>query len=169
MNIKEKSLPAGRQGFTLVEMLIYMGLLTIMMVILTRMFTAILDVQLESESANFIESDSRYIFSRLAYDIHRANAFVSPATPGQTTSSLILDISGVSNTFFINNSNLQVINDVGKNVLNSFGTHVSDLTVKRLGNPNGKNSVQISFTITSTTQRVSGADSKNAQMTIGLR
>jgi type II secretory pathway component PulJ len=164
-----KTLFFRQKGFTLVELLIYMGLLTIMMVIMTRIFTSILDVQLESEATSFIEEDSRYLFSRLAYDIHRATDIISPANPGEQTSSLLLNMSGVSYVYAINDNTLQLSNDVGAHALHSFGTRVSNFIVKRLGNMNGKNSVQINFTITSTTQRVSGSDSKNVQMTIALR
>lgn len=152
-------------GFTLVELLIYIGLLTILMTILTRLFTAILDVQLSSEATGAVEEDSRYIYSRLAYDITRSDSIVTPVSPGESSNSLTITIGPVFNTYSVSGSNLML----GADQLNSSGTIISNLSFYRLGNLNGKDSIQIKFTITSTTQNVSGPDTKNIETTIARR
>ncbi len=65
-------------GFTLVELLIYMGLLTIMVLIFTDIFTSIIDNQLGSENTSNVADDGRYIYSRFIYDVNRADSIVSP-------------------------------------------------------------------------------------------
>lgn len=129
----------NQPGFTLVELLIYIGLLLIFLTIVTRIFTAITDVQLESTAAGVVEEDSRYIYVRLSYDIGR----------GVPTTS-----------YSINGGNLMVAGEQ----LNSVGTTISDVSFQPLGN-----SVHIKFTVTSTTQHVSGPDTKNMETTIALR
>ncbi len=154
----KKGQPAGRQGFTIVEMVVYMGLLTVMLVLLTRMFTGILDMQLTSTAVGEVEQDSRYIFARLAYDIGRASSVAGAG------SSLILFIDGIANTYSLNNNNVVLENAVGADTLNSGGTQISNLSFLQLGN-----SIQIKFTITSTTQNVQGPDAKDMQTSIALR
>lgn len=158
-----------KKGFTLVELLLYMGLLAIFLVITTQLFTAILDVQLGSVATSSVEGDSRYIFNRISFDITRAGSIVTPASIGSTTSSLTLTIGGVANTYSLNGTNLVLINDSGTNPLNSFDTSVTNLSFLRLGPTNGKDSIQIKFTITSLTQVPSGPETKNVEFTIAQR
>jgi len=152
-------------GFTLVELLIYSGLLAILITILTRLFTATVDVQLSSEAASAVEEDSRYIYSRLAYDLAQADSIVLPASPGTSSNSLTIMIGSVAHTYSVSDSNLML----GTDQLNSSGTILSNVSFYRLGNVNGKDSIQIKFTITSTTQNISGPDTKNIETTIAQR
>ena len=147
-----------QKGFTLVELLIYFGLLSILMTILMRVFTGITDVQLSSEAASHVAEDARYIYSRLVYDVPRASNIVSSG------SSLILLINGVANTYSVSSGNLVLANGDGINQLNSVGTQVSDLSFTEIGK-----SIQIKYTITSTTQDINGPDSKIIETTIALR
>ncbi len=156
-------------GFTIVEMILYMGLLTIMMMILTRMFTGIVDVQLESQASSAVEEDGRYIFSRLAYDIGRASNIITPASLGSQTSVLTLTIGGVSYTYAVSENNLTLTNDQGSDVLNGQGTSISNFAVTRLGNTGGKHALRVQLTITSTTEGVAGVESKTVETTMALR
>ncbi len=159
---KEKSLPAGRQGFTIVELLIYMGILAILMTILTRLFTATVDVQLTSEATGGVEEDSRYIYSRLAYDIARSDSIVTPDVPGISSDSLTMLIGSVPYTYRVIGTNL-VLDDES---LNSYLTNISDVTFTQLGPVTGKKSIWVTYTITSTIQSSSGTDTKNIETTI---
>ncbi len=158
-----------KKGFTIVEMIVYMGLLTVMMVILTRMFTGILDMQLSSTAVGEVEEDSRYVFGRLAYDIGRASDIVTPASPGDSAATLVLTIAGVANTYAISENSLLLANNEGSHNLTSFGSAISNLTFTRLGNPGEKNSIHVQFTIDSTTQTVPPLPSKTLETTIALR
>lgn len=165
-----KFLIKNSKGFTLVELLIYIGLLGIMLVVLTQVFTSALDVQTETEAASFVDLDSRFIINRLTYDIHRAQSITTPAALGATNSTLQLVIGGTNSTYALNGGNLEITDSVGTDRLNSVGSTISAFTVKRLGNTNGKNSLQISFTITSTTVKNGGQpETKNISTTIGIR
>lgn len=167
--MKNKCLPAGWQGFTIVELLLYMGLLTVFMVIMTRMFTSILDVQLESVATGAVAQDSRYLYERFVYDITRAASIVTPATVGETTNSLTIMIGMVANTYTVSGDAMVLINDAGVNRLNSSATRIRGLSFHRLGKAEGKNSIRITFTIDSTTQKVSGPETKTVTTTVALR
>ncbi len=157
------------KGFTLIELSLYMSLLSILLLVLATIFTQILDVRLESESGSSVSSDERFIISRFAYDIGRADNVAIPTVLGDNTTTLQLTINSVNYTYNLNSTNLVLTDAIGMEKLNSFGTRVSNLTFKRLGNLNGKHTIQIHFTLTSTVSRTSGPEVKNSQTTIGLR
>ncbi len=156
------------RGFTLVELLIYSGLLIMLLAMLTRMFTGITDVQLESVATGAVEEDARYIYSRLSYDVSRATSVVTPSNLGDQTNSLTLLVDSIVTTYAISNNNLLLTNNQGANQLNSVGTTISNLSFRRLGNVGGKDSIQMTFTITSTTEQVSGPDTKDMETTIAI-
>lgn len=166
---KNISQPAGRQGFTIVELLLYTGILTIFLSVLTGIFTAILDIQLESESASALTTDSRFIFSRLAYDLGRASAIVTPSVLGQQTSNLDLQIGSTQLTYAVIGGNLIVSDATTSGALNGFGTTVSNISFRRYGNENGKHSVRILFSLVGRIERPFGTESRDFEATIGLR
>lgn len=158
-----------KNGFTIVELLIYTTILLGLLYIFTSMFGSILDVQLESETQSAIIQDSGYIFARLQYDIGRASSIVTPSSLGASSSILVLNINGVDFTYGVSNGTLQLASEGVSAALNGFGTTVSNLSFRRYGNTSGKNSISVSYTLTSTTQRTSGYDTQDFQSTIGLR
>jgi hypothetical protein len=59
---------------------------------------------------------------------------------------------------------------LGTNNLNSYGSSVSALLVQRFGNVGGvENTLQINFTVTSRTKRISGFETKGFNTNISLR
>lgn len=158
-----------KKGFTLVELLLYMGILALLLLVQTQILTSVLSVQLESEANTSVSWDARFIMARLIYDINRAENIVTPATPSAQTNSLTLTINGISNTYSLSGGNLLISNNLGPDNLNSDATSISNLSFKRLGNTGGKNTVTFSLTITSITQREHGPESRTIQATAGLR
>ena len=160
---------SNSKGFTFVELLLYMGLLSFLLLVQTQILTSVLSVELESEATSSIQQDARFILARIVYDINRAENIVSPATPSAVTDSLELIINGTSNTYSLSGENLMIANSLGSDNLNSFGTRISGLSFKRLGNVDGKNTITFSFTVTSITQREQGPESRTIKTTAGLR
>ena len=158
-----------KPGFTLVELLIYMALLSIFLITLTGIFVNIMEVQLESDATSAVDQDGRFILSRLAYDINRAQNVTNPSGLGSTTSNLDFTIPGISYSYSLNANNLQLSENGQPSNLNSSETQVSNLTFQRIGNLLGKHTFKIQFTITSKTQRPSGPETKTFTTTIGLR
>lgn len=159
----------NKQGFTLVELLIYMILLSATLVVMTDILTQTLDARLESEAGSAVSSDGRFILSRLMYDIGRADSIVTPAALGDQTGSLHILINGVDYIYSLNGDILELNAGSQTDRLNSVGTGFSNISFRRLGNAGGKNSVQILFTITSSTVRKSGPEARTFQTTVGLR
>lgn len=166
-----KPLKSGA-GFTLVELLLYMGILSVFLSILTAIFVTALDVQMESEAATSVERDGTYILAKLAYDVHRASSISIPLSLGSNATNLKILVGAVDYTYSLDGSeNLTLVNDIGTNNLNSYDSKVSGLSVTRLGNTGGvEDTLKINFTITSRTQRVSfGYETKAFETNLALR
>lgn len=163
----------NNKGFTLVELLLYMGILSVMLSILVTVFVTAVDVQLESEASSSVQRDGTYILAKLAYDVHRGSAITIPPSLGAETNSLKIVIGGVDYTYSLDgNENLTLLNNLGTDNLNSYDSKVSALTVKRLGNPGGvEDTLKINFILTSRTKRTgtAGYETKNFETNLSLR
>ncbi len=160
-----------QKGITVVELLLYMGILSILLVILTSIFVSALDVQSESNAASSVEQDGNYILARLDYDIHRAQSINIPGANGTTSNNFQIVIGGVNYSYSIDiNNNLILTNNLVTNNLNSYGSSVSNFSVLRLGNTGKKeDTLKINFTITSRIERVSEYEQKDFQTNLSLR
>jgi len=149
-----------KRGFTIIEMLIYMGLLSIFLVVMSGMFISILDVHLESQAAAGVQQDGQYILLRLAYDMQRAGTFTVSVDNKTLTSPGFF-------TYSETGGNLTN----GTDVLNGSQTAISNLKFVRLANSaaGSKATVQVSFTLKSLVQRQSGPEVRNFETTVGLR
>lgn len=169
--LKIRNSPQSGAGFTIVELLLYMGLLSILLGVLTNIFATSIETQLETESSSSIEQDGRFIFSRLAYDLHQAQSISSPALGAPPATSLQIQINNVPYTYQVTSGDLKLTNNntLEINSLNSLDTTVSSLTFQQIGIPGGKNTVQIILTLTSKVARPQGYETKNMTTTIGIR
>ncbi len=160
---------SNKKGFTIVELLIYIGILSIFLLAMTDTFSSIVDVRRESEAVSAVEQDGNYILAKLFYDISHAQSINVPASLGASSNSLQLTINGVSNTYSISGGNLQVVNNAGTNILNGINSSISNLTFLRVGNTSGKNTIQLSLTVTSRVIRNGGTEARTYQTSVGLR
>ena len=160
----------SQQGSTLVELLMYMGIFSLLLVSLFQILTSVLASQAATQGTSHVEEDGKFLLARLSYDIQRAQTIVIPATIGSSGNSLKLTISGVTYSYSLNNSNLVLTNNTETNaLLNGYDTTVSNLTFSRLGNTNGKPVITTSFTVTSKTPQQSGIETRTFQTIIGTR
>lgn len=158
-----------RRGFTLIELIVYMGLMSIFLLTLTEIFLSVLDVQTESQQNSSVEQDGKYILARLNYDISQASTITSPASLGQSANAATLVISGVNYTYDGSGSSLILTNNYGASQINSDGSTISNVSFSRLGNSGGKNSLQIKFRLTSSSNRNAGREMRDFQTTLGTR
>lgn len=157
------------RGFTLVELLIYMGLLVVMILIFTDIFTSIIDNQLSSGNTSSVADDGRYIYSRFIYDVGRAQSVTDPVSYGSSSATLTLAIGSENYTYALNNGNLVVTDSSGSYNLNSNGTTISDLLFTKVGTTGAKNTVRLSFTVNGKVTTRGIRDTQQFQTTAGLR
>ncbi|HKC04983.1 MAG TPA: prepilin-type N-terminal cleavage/methylation domain-containing protein, partial [Patescibacteria group bacterium] len=74
----KKHLPS--RGFTIVELLIYMALLTIFLLVLLDIFTTTLNFKLQSEASSVLNQDARAILANFNYNIYNAGSATVPLT-----------------------------------------------------------------------------------------
>ncbi|MBI2034423.1 MAG: prepilin-type N-terminal cleavage/methylation domain-containing protein [Candidatus Levybacteria bacterium] len=156
------------RGFTLIELLISMGLMSVILTILTSLFVSVIEAQLESQATSSVDQDGRFILTRLSYDIHRANSIVIPATLGGQGETLQFISSGITYTYTLNGSILNLTDNTGTEIVNSPRTTVTNVSFRRLGNTlSGKNTIEIQFTVTSTVTRPQ--ETRTYKTTVGIR
>jgi prepilin-type N-terminal cleavage/methylation domain-containing protein len=163
----------SKKGFTMVELLLYMGIFSILLVVLMQLFGSILDVHLESQATSSVSQDGNYIFSRLSYDVRQATAIASPSL-GASGSTLQITGGSANYTYSLSGNNLMLTNNTTGTTdqLNSTNTTISSVTFKTLGNGavGNKSTVQVIMTVKSKTLRKGGVNqTKTFQTTIGVR
>ncbi|OGK25065.1 hypothetical protein A3C25_03350 [Candidatus Roizmanbacteria bacterium RIFCSPHIGHO2_02_FULL_38_11] len=146
-----------------------MGMISILLVVLTEVFSSTLDVRRESESISSVEQDGNFLLNRFMYDIPRATNINQPNADGVTDTALDITIDGASFIYSINNGNLELTTGGTTKQLNGIDSTISNLTFKRIGNDDAKDTIQLGFTVTSKIQRTTGPESKSYQTTVGLR
>src|SRR5258708_34652887 len=105
------------KGFTLIELVIYIGVLSILLTAMSALFTSIIDVQFESTSTSSVNQDGRYLLSKLLYDVKSItnvppDGIVVPATAGVQSTTMQLTINSINYTYSLDsNNNLQVVNN----------------------------------------------------------
>ncbi len=173
LNFKNSVLQKNK-GFTLIEILIFMGIFSILITVMLQLFTAIFDNQLESQSTTAVSTDSRYIENKLTADIKNAtsSSILSPAI-GASSSALSISNGSSTYTYSLSGNNL-VVNEQPAGTtdqLNSVNTKVSSLNFFRLADNSGQDisTITVSFTLTSGTIKRSGAVSEDFNFTAGTR
>lgn len=90
----------NRGGFSLLELLIYIAILSILMVVISNILISFLKANGQSQSKNEVNSSIRFVGELLRQDIRNASSVSEPASPAGTSSStLILTRNGVTITY----------------------------------------------------------------------
>lgn len=161
---------SSKKGFTLVEMLLYMGLVSIFLLVLTDLITATLDVRVESTAVSAVITDGEFIKNRMTYDFRRATALVLPATTGVSEATLRLTIAGATYDYALQGSNLTITVGGASEQLNSPSTAISNLSFTRIGNGVATDTVQVSYDSSSTSiVRGQTAETRTYAFTLGGR
>lgn len=175
MNIKifkKRAHKSKNLGSTLIELLLYMMIFSILTVALFQLFVMIIETQLESQSTSSVLVDGQYVLNRFNYDIKRAKNIISPMTGGQS-STLELSIDTTTYIYTLTNGNITIASSGAQtsDQLNSTNTNVSDLSFTHLGDTQGNNTdtITISFNINSNVSRQGGPQSENFKTTFGIR
>ncbi len=160
----------SNRSYTIVELLIFMGLLSVLLVVVSEVFSTILDVRKESESTSSVVQDGNYLLQRLSYDIARASAINTPVNDGDSGISMGLTIEGAAYNYDLSGGNLVLTTGGNLYPLNGVNTTITYLNFQRIGNLNDpKDTIKLNFIISSVTQRSGGPEVRNFETTVGLR
>lgn len=153
----------------MVEMLMYMGLLSLLLVVMVDLFVSSLNAQLESQATSGVDQDTKFILSRLSSDIRASDTISLPGFGATPSGMLSLVTSGITHTYATQSGKIIYTTQSQSDSLNSFESTTEDVTFQRLGNNNGKNAIKIMFTIKSKTTRSSGPEIRRIETTVGTR
>lgn len=158
-----------QNGFTVVEMLLYMGILSIFLLVLTQLFTMTLDLQLEAQASSALTSDSRYILLKILSDANQASDIDLPSSYGATGSTMRFIKETSQITYSLNQGNLLRTDAGGSDPLNSFATLVTTFTAQKLGRTGGKPTVKINLTLENINSKSGTPETKSLETTLGVR
>lgn len=157
-------------GFTLVELVIYMGLFSGFLLILSNMFISVLSIGIESETTSSVSQDTRFLMARLSYDMNRADGVIFPTTYASPSGSLVLSINGENYTYFLADEKLMLSNNAGTYALNGSGTKVTAANFLKYGSAEVKDVIKSEVAIESVVLRTGlGEERRTFYITAGKR
>lgn len=150
-----------KTGVTIVEILVYLGLLSIFLLVLVDGFTGGINFKLESESASTIQSDSQYILAKLMNDVANSSSLgVSGNTLTLSSGTYSLDANG----------DLILTSGGSGKKINGLDTKLSNISFTKLANSGGIPSVQVKFDIESRIiKQGNNIEKRTYQTTLGQR
>ena len=155
----------AKSAFTTIELALYIALLSIVLILVSRIFTQALDVSQESRIVSAVERDARFIDARLRYDIARAQDVTTPVSAGASGSSLALDM-GASTATYTLAAGVLYLDGVQ---INSHQTMIDSISFTRIQSTDGQPTVRATFTISSIEEAVAqGTKQQTFQTTYGL-
>lgn len=84
-----------KKAFTLVELLVTMGIFTVLFSVLSQVFASVIETRLKSEVESQLAREQGWILARMAYDVNRAEAITSVGV----SNILSLTIGGASYSY----------------------------------------------------------------------
>ena len=88
-----------QKGFTIIEFLIYIGILSIILLVFIEMFISLTRVRTENESTSNIQQDSSYLINKFIYDIHQTKTISLPLHPPNQSNVLDVIINGTNYSY----------------------------------------------------------------------
>lgn len=160
----------NQKGFTLIELVLYMGLFSIFLLVTLELFSSIFDIQVESQATSSVNTDGRYMVQKFTYDVGRASSILTPASLGTASASLTLIIDGENINYYLDSGNLMLENETAGTVdqINTSESSVSDLSFLTLDG-GGKDAVQVTFTLTAEAKRKGVDEVRIFKTSAGLR
>ncbi len=158
-----------KEGFTLVELLIFMTLFSVVLVVLSSLFAATVQQQLENQGISATESDSTFIISRMQYDFDRASAVIEPANPGDTSNTLILEIGGQEYVYVLAGERLTLTTPTETYEMISPRSQINAFSFTKIGNIDGNPTVQVQIDVTSVAENATGAETATINTIFGIR
>jgi len=156
-----------RKGFTIVEMLLYIGLFSTVVLVTTQILISITDMYLESAATSSLEQNANFLSQKMQYDILRSTRIVEPASPAVPGSRLVLQIDGTDHIYEIQNQVLLLTANDETNQVSTNDVNVSGLAVRRVGNGTATDSARLEMTLQSKFIEADGRQRTSSYIIVG--
>ncbi len=157
-----------KKAFTLIELIIFMGIFSVLIFIFTDIFVSALKTKTLEEATASVNQDANFILMKLQYDINNASSVTQPEL-NNTSESLYITIDGVGVLYRMNAGRLERVVGTEAISLNGYNTTLTSLYFKNMGTPEGKSTVKISLTLESKGKVNNRSEVINLETTAGLR
>lgn len=157
------------KGTTIVELLIYLGLSTVLLLLLSQFFVSILDESMETQSYSAVQNDGRYIMARLKYEINNADTVTLPVNIGDSSDSLEISVGGVTTSYYANDGKFYYYNGTSEVLMSSLDSVISNVSFTKRGNVSGKNVIEMVYTVSSGIEGTAQYESQEYKGAGGLR
>ncbi len=138
----------NRQGFTLIELIIYVAIASVMFMAISSFAFILLRSRIRSQVITEVEQQGAYVMQIITQTIRNAEGINSP-TQGGSNSSLSLNVSGSSNdptVFDVSGSTLWISEGGGAPLkLTNSRLIVSDFLAQNLSRTNTPGIIKIQF------------------------
>jgi hypothetical protein len=159
----------NKKGVTLVELLIYLGLSSMMLVILGELFVSILNESMETQNYSAVQTDGRYVTARLRYVVNNADSIATPANLGDISNELVAIYGANQYHYYINGDKLYLNDGSGDYLVSNLDSKITDLVFSRQGNAGGKPVILVSFKASSGIEGTAQQESQTFVGAGGLR
>lgn len=141
----------NQKGFTLIEILLYIGLAALLLASISAFFSLIIRSRVKSQTVSEVEQQGTQIMQIITQTIRSAENINSPSA-GSSSSSLSLDAagSGADPTIFDTDSGTARIKEGSGSVvsLNNSRIQISNLDFSNLSHSGTPGSIKVRFTLT---------------------
>lgn len=142
---------SGQKGFTLVELLLYVAISTVIILSVVGLIQVVLEARVKHQTVSEVEQQGQQAAQLIGQNLRNSGKVCSPAL-GASGTTLSVDPTGTActtvNVFDISSGALRIKEGAAAAVnLTNTKVTVSGLSVKNLGLGN-KGSAQVKFTIT---------------------
>jgi len=135
-------------GFTLVELILYIGLSSILLLVISLFLTTMLSARVKQQTISEVDEQGLQIMQIITQNIRNAEAVNSP-TPGNSDSTLnlsVLDASKNPTIFNLNQNTLQIKEGSESNInLTNSKIDLSSLNFENLSRDGTPGMIRISF------------------------
>jgi len=169
MKKKFKINRSTQKGLTLVELLVYFGLFSILLVVINSLFIATLQQQTQDTARSALQQESEYIIAKLRHEIYNADSIVVPANQGESSQSLSLESNGVTRTYGLSNQQLVMTSSGETQVVTSGRIRATDFQAESLFSDSATQSIRFELEIVSDLEEVTNSDARTIIMTVTRR
>ena len=145
MKILIQPYQANQNGFTLVELLVYFGLFSILLVVINGLFISSLEQQTQDLARSALQQESEYVLAKLKYDIYNSDEVISPADAGNVSNSLQFVTKGVAYSYQLNNE--QLTKTMNSETWNATSSRVAVQSLQFENQSSSSDSETIGFTL----------------------
>ncbi len=147
INKRKKTMSFFSTGFSLVEMIIYIFLLTILLITIVDSLTFMIKKTRELKAEKAIAISANEFLNRFSYEVKRATNL--DGTFGTTSGSLTLTRGTSTSIFSLENSRAKITIDGISNFLTATDTPITNFNFYKLAATTTSKGVVVQFTITS--------------------